>query len=78
MDLRSAAGVARAVWKMIFSVGQNQIAEFVDAHCVPDLEVDIWALVCEVRNEDIRLLNESNYLALEQAPFVMSINPPWL
>lgn len=74
MDLWPTGLVVRALRKVILPNCQNQVAKFVDAHRIPNFEIHIWSLVCEVGDEDVRFLNESHDLALQQSSLIVTID----
>lgn len=52
------------VRKVVGTHCQDQIRELVNAHCVADFQVNIRALICQVRNNNLRFLNKADNLAL--------------
>ena len=63
---------------MIFASCKNQGVILVHAHCVADFKIAVRPFIGQICNDDVRLFNERDNLALEQTSLIVLVNAPWV
>src|SRR5690606_6898615 len=76
MDLGAADKMAGATLIVILSCCQDEVAQLVEPHGVPNLEVAVGPFVREIRYDDLGILNELDDFTLQQPTFVVLVHPP--